>query len=84
MIEVAVEAELYDSKTHKLLAAGVEHMGHAKDKAAGIKKDPTSWKELREFLGLMADRLGCRLGNARLPEAERRDCYADEDEKKKG
>lgn len=84
LIEVAVEAEFYDSKTQKLLGAGVEYMGQAKDKDAGIQKDPTSWKELQAFLGHMSNRLDCRLSNSRLPEAERRDCYADEGEKKKG
>ena len=84
LIEAAVEIEFYDSKTQKLLGAGVEYMGRAKDKDAGIKKDPTSWKELQAFLGQMSNRLDCRLSNSRLPEAERRDCYADEGKKKKG
>ena len=77
LIEAVVEAEFYDSKTKDLLAAGVEHMGQAKDKQAGVKKDATSWKELKAELTDMGDHVHCRLENARLPEANGKDCYVD-------
>ena len=79
LIEVAVEVEFYDSKTNDLLTAGVENMGQAKDKKAGIKQDETSWKELTAYLGEAGDLVHCRLQNAKLPEANRTDCYADKE-----
>ncbi len=81
LIELTVEAELYDSKTQKLFGAGLEYIGQAKDKDAGVKKDPTSCKEVQVYLQHSANRLDCRISNAQLPEAERRNCFADEKKK---
>ena len=74
LIELTIEIELLDSVTGDRIAAMVEQRGQAKDKAAGLKQESTSWEEVDAMLVGYAQSLGCRLGNARVPETERKDC----------
>ena len=74
LIELTVEFELLDSLTGERVAALVEQRGQAKDKEAQLKQDATSWEEVNAMFTSYAQSLGCRLGNARVPESEHKDC----------
>lgn len=74
LIELTVEVELLDSLTGDRIAAMVEQRGQARDKEAGLKQGPTSWEEVDAMIVAYAQSLGCRFGNARVPESERKDC----------
>lgn len=74
LIELTVEVELLDSLTGDRVAALVEQRGQAKDKEARLKQDATSWDEVNAMFTSYAQSLGCRLGNARVPESEYKDC----------
>lgn len=76
LIELTIEAELLDSETGERLAALVVQRGQAKDKTAGLKQEPTSWKELDELIQAFANRLVCRLTSARPPDERRIDCLS--------
>ncbi|MEO1582138.1 MAG: DUF3313 family protein, partial [Pseudomonadota bacterium] len=74
LIELTVEVELLDSLTGDRVAALVEQRGQAKDKEARLKQDATSWEEVNAMFSSYAQSLGCRLGNAQVPESEHKDC----------
>ena len=73
-VEVTVEAELLDSMSGERIVAFVTHRGQRKDKAKKQKLEPSSWQELMSIFDILGSRLDCRLDNARVAEAEWKNC----------
>jgi len=73
-VEISVEAELSDSVSGEILAAFITQRGQRKDKEQQQKMDPSSWDEVLGIIDTLAARLDCRVGNARMPEADSKDC----------
>jgi len=73
-VEVTVEAELLDSQSGESIAAFVTKRGQRKDKAKKQKMEPSSWEEMLAILDTLGARLDCRLDNARVAEAEWKNC----------
>ena len=72
LTEVVWEAEMLDSQTGERFAAILAGLGNRK-----TKKEFTSWDELMQALEVGADRIICRLDNAKVAEGEMRDCLAE-------
>ena len=72
LTEVGWEAEMLDSQTGEQYAAILTGLGN-KDN----KKEFTSWDQLMQALEVGADRIVCRLDNAKAAEGEMRDCLAE-------
>ncbi|HEY4646680.1 MAG TPA: DUF3313 domain-containing protein [Steroidobacteraceae bacterium] len=72
IIEMALEAEIADSKSSEVLAAIVVKRGARK--AEGQKEQRMDMDEFRATVGEYGSRLRCRLDNAKLPEAQWIDC----------
>jgi len=67
---ITVEMEVLDSTTEEQFAALLEIR-------AETDEEPTSWEEVEALIGVYAQRLRCRLDNARVAAADRTDCLAD-------
>jgi hypothetical protein len=74
IIEMALEAEIADSQSGEVLAALVVERGTRKRKSEGQKEQRMDVAEFRATIHEYAERLRCRLDNARLPEARWIDC----------
>jgi hypothetical protein len=74
LVEMTVEAEMQDSVSGDVLVAIVMDRGQRKDKASKTEEDAAGWEATGAIAGLLGRRLACRLDNARLPEAQHRDC----------
>ena len=72
IIEMAFEGELTDSKSGDVLVALVVERGARK--AEGQKEQRMDMDEFNETIAAYGTRLRCQLDNARLPEAQRKDC----------
>ena len=71
-----LEAEVLDSMSGEVIFAVVLSSGQRKDKARDLDANPATWDELFTATRGLGARLGCRLNNAHLAEAERADCVA--------
>jgi len=67
---LTMEMEILDSNSEQQLAAAVEVR-------SGSKEEPASWAELEALIGVYAQRMRCRLGNAYVAEENRVDCLSD-------
>ena len=76
LVEVTIEAEALDSMSGEVIAAVVTQRGQRKDKSKNQQMEPSSWAELTGLIDMMGARINCRLNNAKLPEAEWKDCIA--------
>ena len=77
MVEMSLELKAVDAANGEMLAAAIVKEGARKDKKAGQKKrDPVTWDEVDALTKTIAARTGCRITNAKLPEAQREDCPA--------
>ena len=74
LVDLRLEAELFDSVTSELFIALTLERGQRKDKAAKISEDPASWEELFAIGTALGQRWVCRLNNARTVESEHVDC----------
>src|SRR5262245_4858699 len=72
IIEMSFEGELTDSKTGDLLVAIVVERGARK--AEGQKEQRIDMDEFNETIAAYGTRFRCRLDNARLPEAQWKNC----------
>ena len=72
IIEMAFEGELTDSKSGDVLVAIVVERGARK--AEGQKEQRMDIDEFNETIAAYGTRLRCRLDNAKLPEAQWKDC----------
>lgn len=72
LTEVMWEAEIFDSQTGERYGALIIGLGN-KDS----KKEFTSWDQLMHAMEIGAERLVCRLDNAKAAEGELRDCLAE-------
>ena len=70
---MTLELELTDSVTEEVLAAGLISRG---EEERGEDTQIVSWEEFVAFLENLGKRIGCRMSNARLPEAQWEDCLA--------
>lgn len=75
-LEVYLEAEILDSLSGEQLAAVIGKRGQRKDKAQGLKAEPTTWDEMLAAVDVIGKRLDCRLDNARLAQDEQKDCVS--------
>ena len=67
---LTIEMEVLDSSSHEQLAALLETR-------SGKKDEPASWAELEALIAVYAQRMRCRLDNARVAEENRVDCLSD-------
>ena len=74
LVDLRLEAELFDSVTGEVFIAMVIDRGQRKDKAAKIDEDSASWDELFAIGTSLGQRWVCRVNNARIDESERVDC----------
>jgi len=72
LTEVVWEAEILDSQSGERYGALIINLGN-KD----TKKEFTSWDQLVEAIDVGAQRVLCRLDNAKAAEGEMRDCLAE-------
>ena len=72
IIEMAFEAEIADSKAGEVLVNLVVKRGSRK--AEGQKEQRMDMDEFNETIATYGARLACRLDNARLPQAQWKDC----------
>jgi len=72
LTEVNWEAEILDSQTGERFGAIIISLGNKED-----KKEFTSWDQLMQALEVGAERIMCRINNARSEEDELRDCLAE-------
>ena len=72
LTEVVWEAEILDSQTGERYGALIINLGN-KD----TKKEFTSWDQLVQAIEVGAQRVLCRLDNAKAAEGEMRDCLAE-------
>jgi hypothetical protein len=72
IIEMSLEAELADSQSGDVLGALVVAQGAAE----GEKEERMDLDQLTAMIGAYADRLRCRLDNAKLPETQWVDCLS--------
>ena len=72
LTEVMWEAEIFDSQTGQRYGALIIGLGNKNS-----KKEFTSWEQLMHSMEVGAERLVCRLGNAKAVEGELRDCLAE-------
>jgi len=73
LIGFGVEVEVVDSVSGDVLAAVAERRS---DTRQAEEREPASWTEVRGVMTDFGMRLGCRLDNARKPDAEQVDCRA--------
>ena len=64
------ELEAFDSESGERLVAIIDHLAPTAD-------GPESWVDVDAFMAAYGHLIGCRYGNARLPENERKDCLAE-------
>ncbi len=65
------ELEAFDSVTGERIAAVIDHLDHAEN------TELTSWEEVDQFMASYGRLISCRFRNARLPDDERADCFAE-------
>ena len=80
LVELTLEGEMLDSMSGEIIWAFVSQRGQRKDKKKNQNMEPSSWNELMGLLNLVSTRLSCRLDNAKLEEAEWKDCIAEHPE----
>jgi hypothetical protein len=70
---ITMELEVTDSTTGDVLAAGLISQGGEEGKE---KKQIVSWEVFEAYLQNLAQRMVCRLNNAKVPESDWADCLA--------
>jgi len=78
IIEMALQAEILDSQSGKVVGAIVIKRGARKDKKTGQKEQWMDFVEFNELVQEYGARLVCRLDNARTQESQQVDCVDDE------
>ena len=74
LVDLRLEAELYDSVTGEVFIAMAIDRGQRKDKATKTSEDPASWDELFAIGTALGQRWVCRVNNTRIDESKRVDC----------
>lgn len=74
LVEMTLEVELQDSESGEVLGAAIMSRGQRKDRELDLEEEPADWERLDFAFHALGQRLGCRLNNTRVAEAERSDC----------